>query len=165
MTDAAPLYRLIRLAALLDAGTMGQDGQILAAQLSAWLAGNAPTLDAALDVANRPGQSSIRVRVALVERDRLVRQAASHFKKPVADNMHRAWTRYAASAWRRDRLASECPEGYRNRSEAVFFQIMTLRADVLSRRRIRAILAVSSGFSWPEQGSNLQATGKNDVTI
>ena len=63
----------------------------------------------ALGVKRAPGQRKWQTCAALAERDRLLREAAKRFLGGLsvaaqAERLHKALSRYCASAWRRERV-------------------------------------------------------------
>lgn len=125
-----------------------EDGQEFAAALERYLAGDHATLDEALELRPAPGQRSLQTQAALARRDEFLRRLASdHFPalsaNAAAKAMHRTWSRYAASAWPRERVSPALPVHRINSPEFGFWQIMRMQDRVLSERTIRSILATS----------------------
>ena len=69
----------------------------------------------ALGVKRAPGQRKWQTCAALAERDRLLREAAERFLGGLsvaaqAECLHKALSRYCASAWQRERVCEQCPD-------------------------------------------------------
>lgn len=117
--------------------------------LAQWLRGRSgEPLERFLGIKREAGQRSIQTALALHRRDDRVRQAAAaHFRSDCASDqareLHRRWSRYAASSWPRERALDELPAHRRNTAEGEFWTIMKIRDHVLSERSIRALLAAS----------------------
>lgn len=110
--------------------------------------GDDTSLDHVFGLRTNPGQRSIQTKAMVARRDELIRRlAADHFRgascNATAAAIHKAWSRYASSAWPRERGSDAIPVARINRPEFAFWQIMKLQDVVLSQRTIRSILAAS----------------------
>jgi hypothetical protein len=90
-----------------------------------------------------PGQRSVTTQLAIAARDQLLRDAASRFFPDLplaaqARELAGALTRYAASAWMRERAETSCPARHHGRIEAVCWQVLKHRDLVLTPRRFPA---------------------------
>lgn len=118
---------------------------MVADAIASFLAGEAPSLDQALDVAGQQGQRKPLTLALLAERDSLIRQAAAEFfpgqsARRQAVEIHRAIGRYAATSWPRDRSAVVCPD--RLSGIQVFaWRILRIDDRMLSADRLRKVLA------------------------
>ena len=118
--------------------------------IMAYLAGNAPTLDIALDVQPGPGQRSAATTIRITERNGLIRRAAEQFfpdRKPArrARELSTAINRFATSSWPRERHLVSCPDRHSGTVQAFAWEILCLDDHPLSAERIRKILVTSSG--------------------
>lgn len=146
----APVRAIAELARCLAAGETPEREvcDLLAPALQSWLRGDAPTLDVALGLVTAPGKRTARTEAILAERDELLRDARRRFfadlpTAAAADELHKAMARYSASGWRFERTAAEVPPRRAGTLEATLWRVLKLRDDVLSARRLRAILATS----------------------
>ncbi len=119
-----------------------------AASVERVVSGDETSLDRLLGLRPAPGQRSLETKVAINRRDELLRRtAADHYgdlsAAATADAMHRAWLRYAESAWPRERNSAALPTHRIDKPEFGFYQIMKTDNCVLSARSIRRILATS----------------------
>lgn len=143
-----PAWPLLKLAL---AGQRHTDPEVRAMAetvLDWWWAGATDRLDRAVGIIPSPGQRSQQTQVIIARRDDLVRKLASdHYgamrSHPAAIAICKQWSRYAASAWPRERLRTEPPPHRIGTPEALFWQIMKLQDRVLSERSVRQILAAS----------------------
>ena len=110
----------------------------IAARMSAWLARDAATLDAALGVDRSPCQRDPRNVFALARRDEAVRVAVREWGG--VDAFIRAVDRYRAGGWLRDRLDRNCPPRLANRRERLLWQILRERDRSLSRSAVYVII-------------------------
>lgn len=113
-----------------------------------WRAGAHEPIDKLLGLRTKPGQRSSQTQRILIERDRLVCEAAKEFwpdetNSEQARNLHQHWTRYAASAWPRERALERVPDRRAGSVEARLWAIMRVKDHVISERSIRALLAGS----------------------
>lgn len=84
---------------------------------------------------------------AIERRNVLLREVAEkHFGGTSENERARAicegLTRYAASAWPRERLVTECPERHHGRVSEYWWRILKQRDFVPSQRQIRRVLAI-----------------------
>lgn len=145
--DAKTRRRMERMIAALqhhesaDMQAMGND------LLRWWFYGAAEPLERVLGLRAAPGQRSPETKALIARRDALVLQLATdHYpdrQSAAASKMHKAWMRYAASSWPRERLLPEPPRRREQTPELFFWQIMRLQDQVPSERTIRRILATS----------------------
>lgn len=148
-TALSRIAEACRLGADLEVG----DRVDLAIALEAWLSGASGDLDDAFGVARRRGQRANRTIAAARLRDDLLRACAvQHYgglsRRQQAAAIAQAGTRYAASAWRIDRLNSAMPASYAGTPTEAFWRILSAGASVPRQRRMIAILtecAASSG--------------------
>lgn len=131
------LDRLADLAA--DAGL-----DTIAAAVRAYIAGDAPTLDAALGLRAGPGERSWRTRARLARRDAVIRELARHLNRgstDVAAEIAKRALRYETSRWRFDSRLPE-PPADATEIERHLFHLMQ-HGGCPGARRIRQILATS----------------------
>jgi hypothetical protein len=103
--------------------------------------------------ATLPGQRSLETRQAQAERDRLICTMAREFFAgpliaPTAETVAKRLAQYRGGQdWKRDQAAESI--GYRGTVRGHCWAVLRAVDRPLSARRIRAILAASSGSSWP----------------
>jgi hypothetical protein len=118
---------------------------VVADALGAVLAGRAVSIDSALGITGTRGQRRLATRVRLERRDNLIREAAARFfpgmrTNAQADRLARALARYSDTAWRRDRMVSECPARLVNTLQAYCWELLANNEKVLGAERIKQIL-------------------------
>jgi len=138
MTGVAAIGRLQRVADALAAGLVpeAEDATAHAAALQSYLAGS--DLAAALGLTCGPGQEDARLALRRQRRDGYVRTAAEFW--PVAEDLHLALSRYAASGWSRERHLADCPSHRIGTPLEVLWRILHEIDRVISSRQIREIL-------------------------
>ena len=124
------------------------DAHAVADGINAYLTGDASSLDDALGLRPEPGQRKAPTLARIAERDELLQRAAAEFYpgKRVSEQaraLHRAITRYAASAWRHERSHIACPAHRAGTVQGVAWEILTLDEDPPGARQLRRILAMS----------------------
>lgn len=134
MSDLAAIAVIRRAIEQLPEGRISpEDGAKLAGVLNQFLAGR--SLDEALQLPH-----AWRTLAVLQRRDEIIRQAAALVEQPRARNLAMAWHRFAADVWPRIRHNETNP--FRAGSiDALLWQAMAMRPDVLGERRIRSIIA------------------------
>jgi hypothetical protein len=126
--------------------------QHVAGAFGQYLAGQADTLDAAMGLPRRrPGERSWRTKAVIDRRNELLREIADRYysdRCPAAQAQEIATdlSRYASSAWVREREAETCPSRHHGSVREMFWRMLMLRDHVLSERTIRSVLAVSSPY-------------------
>ena len=142
-----PHVRLSAIAAELRVGALDSEAR---EQLAESLERIASGEDAAtaLGVKRAPGQRSWGTRIALDQRDRLLRGAAECFLGGMsvaaqAECLHKTLSRYCASAWQRERVCEQCPGRHRGTIHELLWRVLKLHDRVLSVRSLRLILATS----------------------
>ena len=148
MMRNAPRWPLLRLAMTGQKNPDPQIREVSETIIDWWLSGGEERLDRSVGTVPAPGQRSSQTQVQMTRRDELVRTLASeHFPElrshPAAVAIRKQWSRYAASAWSRERLGDSVPKHRVGKPEAMFWQIMKIQDRVLSERSIRKILAAS----------------------
>lgn len=167
MSRLAPLRSLAdHLAA--GAPLPDRDRRQIADALARFLAGEEPSLDEALGLKPQGGQRSAQTVAILAERDRLLREAAAEFFSGLlvtqqARELHRRWTRYEASGWRRERALDVVPSSRLGTLEGRLWAILRLRDFVPCERTIRGALATSSGYSLPAPSPTFDAILDGDA--
>ena len=121
---------------------------MLRAALENVLRGEASSLDQALGLRPKPGQRTIATTAKTKRRDELLRRTAAdfypgHSPTVAAHEIYKIWSRYAESAWPRERIASDVPINRIDTPQFYIWQIMRLQDHVLSERTIRLVLAAS----------------------
>jgi hypothetical protein len=91
----------------------------------------------------------------------VVRDAAQKFypdasQAAAARELHKVLKRYAAAGWIRERALPDCPAPA-GTLRAMLWAILRARADVPSARRLRALLATSSRYSWPTDSAEVDS--------
>lgn len=160
------MSRLAPLRSLFDFVAAGvplpdRDRLALAEGLGCFFAGEAE-LDEALGLrAEVPGGRTARTMAALDERDRLLREAARDFLPDLVEahqarELHRRWTLYEASGWRRgERSLPTVPAHRVGTLEGRLWAVLRLRDNVLSERTIRRTLAMGRAYSLPPPSPTL----------
>jgi hypothetical protein len=97
-----------------------------------------------------PGHRTPATMLALDERDRYLRAAADRYcfgmrDNAAADYLHAKLSRYASTAWQRDRVEALCPPRLAGRIEALLWCALKSRDHVPSERLIRLVLARAIG--------------------
>ena len=127
----------------------GPDATWLADGITSVLSGDRASLDDALGLRPGPGQRSLKTQRQIQERDALYRQAAREFfpnlsKARQAYELHRRFSRYETTSWRRDKGAHvTCPERLIGTLQALAWESLSSENPVLSPERIRKILVSS----------------------
>ena len=125
------------------------DVAFVADGITSVLAGDRDSLDEVFGIRPGPGQRRPSTLARLAARNALYRQAAREFFPDLtptrqAREIHRAFSRYEASAWRRDKgVHVTCPERLIGTPQALVWEILNLIDRVQSERHIRQILATS----------------------
>ena len=108
------------------------DVAFVAAGFTSVLSGDQDSLDEALGLRPGPGQRSLKTRRQISERDDLFRRAVREFlpgpsKARQARQVHRALSRYEATAWRRgERDKVACPPQHAGTVKALAWEILHL---------------------------------------
>lgn len=148
MKRNAPGWPLMRLAITGQKSPDPQIREVSETIIAWWFSGGSERLDRLVGTAPAPGQRSSQTQHQITRRDELVKNLASeHYPElryhPAAVAIRKQWSRYAASAWPRERLGDSVPKHRVGKPEAMFWQIMKIQDRVLSERSIRKILAAS----------------------
>jgi hypothetical protein len=82
-------------------------------------------------------------------RHEMIRAAARQFYpgargSVAADQFHTEWSRYAGSAWQREKTMANCPPRHIGTIREIFWRLLQDQ-DVLSARQLRRILAICDG--------------------
>lgn len=138
--------RIAALALVLEAHPSDPVAVEAAAGLRRLLTGEHATLDEALGLHRRPGQRSVATTTKKAGRDQMLCDAASTFwpDKPVTFQARRlatAISRYASSAWPRERHLVECPPARIGKIESVAWTILKVDDRVLGWDRIKRIVS------------------------
>lgn len=161
MSRLAPLRSLADYLAT-GAPVPEQDRGHLAEGLARFLAGEATILEEALGIREAGSQGRTpQFMAALDERDRLLREAARDFLPDLleahqARELHRRWTLYEASGWRRgERSLPVAPAHGVGTLEGRLWAVLRLRDNVLGERTIRRTLAMGRAYSLPSPSPTL----------
>lgn len=120
----------------------------IGAIFDAWLGGDAASLDEAFGVARAPCQRDPRTIRSLIHRDELVREAVLAWGgvKPFV----KAFGRYRAGAWIRDRVERDCPPRLASKPEALLWGILQQRDCSLKRSAVHRIVQNGRRCMWTE---------------
>ncbi len=100
-------------------------------------------IDSALDFAPGAGKRRPETKALLARRDDLLKRIAKFYTgsgRARAEAIAEGWSRYATTAWPRDRDADACPRRHMGTPQAVHFDLMRLGLMPLSAESIRKIV-------------------------
>jgi hypothetical protein len=142
----SPHARLAAMAASLRTGALGAEDREQLAGMIERIANGADAANA-LGLKRSPGQCTWHTCVALAERDRLLRVAATRFAglsmAEQAMALHRELSRYHATAWRRERVYDRCPDRHLGTLHEFLWRVLKTHDHVLAARSLRLVLAKS----------------------
>jgi hypothetical protein len=141
----ARLARLARFLRTTPPGLSVADAQVLADALEQHVARGVP-LDVALGLRLGRGERTVRTITTHALRDALLRTIARQFFPDLtidgqAHAIADAWSRYAATAWLRERALQSPPTHRAGRLEFMLFELQQLYPRPLAWRRLFGILA------------------------
>ncbi len=149
MTAPAAIVRLRALRGALrgGAGLDLDDAEWLARGISAFLSGEAASLDMAFGLQPGAGERTWRTREAVERRNRILMYAARDFfgdQPNPAGALAAALCRYATTSWLRDRTFDRCPDRYQDVPQGYFWHALKAHPHPPGERMLRAILTAMS---------------------